>query len=313
MATASIFSLVTDRDWARTETLYFSGSYEFTTEEVIVDENSISCSFNINYTKSNAYSLNNNIYNVRTKTQFFGYSGQFPMLQNEGDDNLITNEFLPAQQGNAIVKLLWGRAEAIAPMPPIREYCEAKIINKTVSSTTIRVSYRFKIWAGWTTDNQKNNTVLSVNNITINTVAHTVDTNEVPFSYQTDLVDVEKKYELETNELFQIQSSEPIEDRLSYQTYEKIVSAYDTDRRVITFTLLNPIKVEINDATKYEIGETKERYIDVDDEFSIKDEHSEWILNNSGGIAVFKVIQCNPTWNGFYQKRITAIMLNDTI
>lgn len=313
LATAGNWLFEADRDWARSETLYFSGSYEFTTEEVIVDENSISCSFNINYTKSKAGNLYNDMYNVMNRTQFFGHLFQFPHIVQEGDDNLSTNEFLPAQQGTAIAQFLWAKAEAVAPMPSAREYCEAKIINKTASSTTIRVSYRFKIWAGWTTDNQQNNTVLSVNNITINTVANTVDTDEVHFSYQTDLVDVEKKYELETNELFQVQSTDPIEDRLSYQTYEKITSSYDTDRRIITFTLLNPIKVEINDATKYEIGETKERYIDVDDEFNIKDEHSEWILNNAGGIAVFKVIQCNPIWNGSYQKRITAIMLDDTI
>lgn len=312
VATAGVFSLETDRDWARTETLYLTGNYEFVTEEVITDENSISCSFNINYIKSSADSLDNSLYNVRNKTSFFGFGGQFPFLQSEGDDNLSTDKFLEAQQGTAIAQFLWGKAEAVAPMPSLKEYCEAKIINKTSASTTIKVSYRFKIWAGWTTDNQQENTVLCVNNITINTLANTVDTAEVSFSYQGELINVEKKYELETNELFQAQAEDLLEEKLSYQTYQKIIDAYDIDRRIITFDLLNPIKIRINDADKYESGKVQERYMDVDDEFNIQDEHSNWILNNNGQMATFKVIQCNPVWDGSYHKIIVAIMLDDS-
>lgn len=303
MATAGVFSLEADRDWARTETLYLTGSYEFITEEVIADESSISCSFNINYIRSSTDNLNDSLYNVRNKTSFFGFGGGFPLLENDNDYNLSTNKFLESKQGTAIAQFLWAKAEAVAPMPSLKEYCEAKIINKTSAFTTIKVSYRFKIWAGWTTDNQQENTVLCVNNITINTVANTVDTTDSPFSYQEELIDIERKYELETNELFQVGSEDLTQDRLSYKTYQKIVDAYDTDRRIITFDLLNPIKQTINDSEKFEAGREESRYLDTDDEFDIYDEHNVFM-------GTFKVLQGNPIWDGSYHKRITAILVD---
>ena len=95
----------------------------------------------------------------------------------------------------------------------------------------------------------------------------------------------------------------PTEERLSYKTFEEITDKYDVDRRIITFDLLNPIKLKMYDSQKYEKGKDEERYLDCDDEFSIYDEYNKYIGD-------FKVIKSNPIWDGSYHKIITAILID---
>lgn len=299
-AVAGLFSIQTDVDWARTETLFYSGNYEFTTNEVIDFGSAISCKFIINYTKSMTDSLNDSLYNKSSRTVFFGYGGQFPMLRNSGDDNLSSDKFLDAQNGTAIAQLLWAKAEAKAQMPNINEYCYAEIVNKTSSSTTIKVNFRFKIWAGWSTDNQSNNTVLSVNNITIKTYANTIDTNELEFEYNKPDRITEKPYQLETNELFQTELTTSNQDKLSYQTFQEITNEYNIDKKIISFDLLNVEKYIIDDTSRYTNGKNESRYLDVDDVFDFYGIDNQFV-------GTFKIIQCNPIWDGSYFKRVVAI------
>lgn len=293
---------ILDEDYARTEALFFKGEYEFTTNVVINDLKSLACNFVINYTKSDTdslYGYGRNYWIIDNKTAFFGFGGEFPMSAEQ----LETTKFLDVKNGVAIAKTILNYSEIIAYSPKQTEYCNAEVIETTESYTKIRVKYNFRIWAAWSGDNGwEGNTVLCVDKITINTTANTVDTDEKTFHYQGNMVNTERKYELETNELFQTTLDERDENKLSYKTYEKIANAFDVDRRIITFDLLNPVKVEIDDNIKYTEGRTQERYLDTDDEFSIYDGHDEYIGD-------FKVIQSNPVWDGSYHKIITAMLI----
>ena len=299
---AGLFGAPIDKDWARTETIYYSGEYKFQTDKVITDTSSLSCRFSINYIKSDGDPLRDDNFNKPNRTVFFRAGSYFPILLNEGDDSLVTDKFLDAKQGTAKAQFLWGTADIIAPMPSTPEYCKVTDVVKIDTGYEITVAYKFKIWAGWTTDNQAENTVLCVNNITITTVANTVDIKEIPFLWQDGIIDIERKYELETNELFQTSGTESKHDKLSYQTYQEIAKAFKEDRRIISFNLLNLPKIVVNEGLVFENGKVQERYIDSEDEFSIYDEHNEYMGD-------FKVVQCNPIWDGSFNKRITAIFV----
>lgn len=302
-----IFGALLDIGYPRTEALFFSGSYSFDTEEVISDINSVSCSFTINYTDTSGSILidNEGSQKAQNITSFF-YT--FPSSDSStmvGEEN----QYLPVENAKEIVSYPFGATSVMVYAPIEKEYCRVTKVQKTATGYKITIAYKFRIWGGWTFDSSggafatNKSRVLSVNSIKIKTFANTVDTNEIDFLYQDDLVNTERKYELETNELFQAKSTDDEVDRLSYKTYQKVVDAYDTDRRIITFDLLNPVKVNINDNEKFETGEEESRYLDTDDEFDIYDEHNDLM-------GAFKVIQSNPIWDGSYHKRITAILVD---
>lgn len=301
----NIFGMTIDEGFPRAEALFFVGTHEFDTEEVLADIDSVACKFTINYTKSNTNSITAANQKTIAKTAFWDYPFQFPVLENEYDNNLTLeeNKFLPAEDGVEVVSALFRSETYVASAPYNQEYCKVDKVIKTSTGYHIKIKYCFRIWGAWTTDNNSNNKALSVNYINIKTVANTVDVEELPFEYQKNLTSTEREYELETNELFQTTLDDSDEEKLSYQTYEKIVNAYDTDRRIITFDLLNPLKAQINDGEKFEGGNEKVRYLDTDDEFNIYDEHNKFM-------GTFKVLQSNPIWDGAYHKRITAILVD---
>ena len=306
----NIFGGVVDEGFPRTEALFIAGTYEFDTEEVLSDINSVACKFTINYDKVKTNNITRDRQKITGQTAFFSY--QYPISEDQEyvQRGLIgeQNEFLPAENAEEIVTALFAKETYKVSAPYRREYCEVEKVTKTADGYKVKIKYCFRIWGGWTLDTTgsrhfNEGIVLSVNFINITTVATTVDVAEIPFFYQNELVNTERKYELETNELFQANSEDLEQDRLSYKTYQKIVEAYDTDRRIITFDLLNPIKQTINDSEKFEAGREESRYLDTDDEFDIYDEHNVFM-------GTFKVLQGNPIWDGSYHKRITAILVD---
>ena len=66
--------------------------------------------------------------------------------------------------------------------------------------------------------------------------------------------------------------------------------------------MLNPIKEFVDDKEVYTNGLAQERYLDVNDIFEIYDVNDNYM-------GKFRVIQSNPIWQGFYHKRITAILV----
>lgn len=296
---------------ARTESLFLFDSYNITSTEVITDTNSVSCEFAISCTKSKVNEINEQTYNIPFRSSVF-VNNVFPMEEEEivfdtpieVENGKATSSSLAMGLDTIFTSVYSDTANAISKV----EGCNIKLKNQTDYGTTFNVDYLFKIWGAWV--NQETNdfnssisgNAICANNIEIVIKANTVDTNESSFSYRDKLATNERQYELETNELFQTTLEEPETEKLSYKTYKKIVDAFSTDRRIITFDLLNPIKVQIDDTKRYEKGEKEERYIDTDDEFSIYDEHNNYIGD-------FKVIQSNPIWDGSYHKIITAMLI----
>lgn len=305
---SNLFGLITvSVARARTESLFKFGSYDIITNEVITDTDSVSCEFTLHCTKSKINETTEKTYNVPFRSSLF-INNEFPIEQKEITFNTPIEVENATAKSVSLFSFVIPYNQSVAIPATKTEGCTIKLKNQTDNNTTFNLDYLFKVWGAWVngyTDDitiKKDGYAICVNKIEIVTKANTVDTSEYSFSYKDRLTTSEKQYELETNELFQTTLEEPETDRLSYKTYKKIADAFSNDRRIITFDLLNPIKVKIDDAKKYEKGENEERYIDTDDEFSIYDEHNNYIGD-------FKVIQSNPIWDGSYHKRITAIQL----
>lgn len=237
------------------------------------------------------------------------------------DSNIGSRYYLKETESDGFLETNFGEATANAYLFPDRtieaiidtedEYCRAKIIAKDANSFKVKVQYKFKVWNAWSEQTSESTTYpetrneIYVRDIKIITTINTVDTTTQEFEYFKNENFGKKKYELETNELFQIELGEQDENKLSYKTYEEITKYYDTDRRVITFDLINPVKTTFDDSINYTSGSVSERYLDTNDEFSIYNEHNQYIGD-------FRVIQSNPVWDGSYHKIITAIMLDDS-
>lgn len=296
-----------EKVYARSEIVYFYGGYEFEVDDkVIEDMNSLSCSVQINYTKSKVKPLNDTNWNLENRTGFFGNRDDFVPITNQetGETQIFTTtEFIPS--GDAYDNVVWlgvDKGGAKADAPAIFEYFRPRVIAKTNSKTRIEVDFVLKIWTAWNEENEGSETAFCVQDFTINTTANTVATEQVDFDYTNKGASVEKGYTLETNELFQTTLETPKEERLSYYTFNNIVNKYKKDRRIITFDLLNPIKEFVNDKEVYTNGLAQERYLDVNDIFEIEDVNGNYM-------GKFRVIQSNPIWQGFYHKRITAILV----
>ena len=183
------------------------------------------------------------------------------------------------------------------------------LIKKNKQSLILTIEYKFRIWAGWCDKEVKltgaysaKEQVLSVNNITIEVKASTIKTDKQFFKYiNPQLINKKESiYELENSELMMYNSNDLEQNKLSYKTAQSILSHYNIDRRIITFDLLNPKRYEINEGTVYDITETNLRYIQENDIFTIYDEHFK-------SMGDFRVIKCNPIWDGSFHILITAI------
>lgn len=340
-----------EKVYARSEAVYYYGGYEFEVDDkVIEDMNSLSCSVQINYTKSKVKPLNDTNWNLEKRTAFFNNVSDFIPVVNEETGEVqvfTTTEFIPS--GDGYDNVVWfgiDRGGAKADAPAIFEYFRPRVIAKTNSKTRIEVDFVLKIWTAWNEENEGSETAYCVQDFTINTTANTVSTEQVEFGYTSKGASVERGYTLETNELFQttlmsyqvanvdsttegtyyilneqgeyeevelpanfVQGTTyysyretPKEEKLSYYTFNNIVNKYNKDRRIISFDLLNPIKETFDDSKVYTNGAVQERYLDVNDIFEIEDVNGNYM-------GKFRVIQSNPIWQGFYHKRITAILV----
>ena len=280
---------------------------------------------------------------------FNNVSDFVPVVNEETGEVQVftTTEFIPS--GDGYDNVVWfgiDRGGAKADAPAIFEYFRPKVIAKTSSKTRIEVDFVLKIWTAWNEENEGSETAYCVQDFTINTTANTVSTEQVEFGYTSKGTNVERGYTLETNELFQttlmsyqvanvdsttegtyyilneqgeyeevelpasfVQGTTyysyretPKEEKLSYYTFNNIVNKYNKDRRIISFDLLNPIKETFDDSKVYTNGVVQERYLDVNDIFEIYDVNENYM-------GKFRVIQSNPIWQGFYHKRITAILV----
>lgn len=318
-----------------------------TDESTINRNTKLSCNLNIRYTESDGDEITANTYNRAYKTAFFSEhtfpfkieadgtinSGKDGYFRVSNDDDTIvhseTTNFLKDGYSEEIIYVNEKYNDRLLlDVPGKNQYCRAKIkqvIGENIidengnttkaEKTTILVEYGFLIWEGYHyTDTSvafpksgKVRKVLCVDDITITTVADTFTATPVDFEFKTNYKGRERKYELETNELFQFYESNSAGSRLnlSYKIANTILENYNTDRRIVTFDLLNTTKYEIDDTDKYDIyGATNEsRYLDVDDEFDLYGEHGEFN-------GIFKVLKANGIWDGVYYKKITAILIS---
>ena len=310
------------------------------------------CDFEIRYTQSEGDVIDRDAYKFPGKTAFFSenifpfkyengikVTGKDGYFRNAADEivHSTSNYFIQCEGSTAVATVMilpqeqYTHTDYVGVPPPQggMQYCKAEIIQVagepikdsgentvTATETKIRVSYRFAIWAAFNHNDavSKKSTVLCVDEIAIKVKIDSLSFSVVDFVYTADNVTKERKYELETNELFQFYAANAAGSatNLSRKIAEAVIDSYSTDRRIITFDLLKMEKYQFDDANKYfnvandtsPFLSNEPRYIDVDDEFDLYGEHGEFN-------GTFKVLKANGIWDGAYHKNITAILVSD--
>lgn len=313
------------KSFARTESLYTEGSFEFYVDRVITD---CSCEFSINYTKylynvghfSSNNRLNEDNYKSQNITILFR-DEPFSTTTNDGNPNISSitseNEFLSLKKPIAEILTFLGVKKIEVPFGSYTskdQYVQALISYKSETQTKIKVRYRLRNWTASYEDkilvlNQPNINALMIDSINVKTYATTLETKSNKFNYKIDSESEDYAYNLESNELMQYVENQSEDTRLSKITAQKIFDNFSEDRQIITFDLLNPIKQTIDDNLQYNNASENYRFIESNDTFEIFriDE-----TNKESSMGIFRVIKCNAVWNGFYHKQITAIKLKNS-
>lgn len=339
-----------EKVYARSEAVYYYGGYEFEVDDkVIEDMNSLSCSVQINYTKSKVKPLNETNWNLEKRTAFFNNVSDFVPVINEGTGEtqvFTTTEFIPSSDGYDNVVWLIDRGGAKADAPAVFEYIRPKVIAKTSSKTRIEVDFVLKIWTAWNEENEGSETAYCVKDFTINTTANTVSTEQVEFGYTSKGANVERGYTLETNELFQttlmsfqvenVDSTtegtyyvlneqgeyEEVELPSGYVAGKTYYSYKETPKEeklsYYTFNnIVNKYKKDRRIISFDLLNPIKETFDDskvytnglAQERYLDVNDIFEIYDVDKNYMGKFRVIQSNPIWKGFYHKRITAILV----
>ena len=160
------------------------------------------------------------------------------------------------------------------------------------TGTTITFNITTDIWTGYSqyfNISSRNKFFLNVaNKLNFTITASTINQKTREFSYG----DGENIYELESNELLQYTDTTPTEDLLSYKISKKIMEEFESNKQVVSFTLLNCTnRLKPGDLIKIK---------DVNDEYL----GQYYDSNGNIQISYFEVISYRPRWNGKYYAEV---------
>lgn len=306
----------------RTEEGYIRGRFIIKTDEVVADPNSVSVSVNVEYDR---YEKNDDIINS----------------SNFDSEKLIYTSIINSQNKKNTEPLLrdGGVERAVAVFYRTlfgfeydKERLEEndyegkvtkKILKNADGTLDIVVDYKILVWSAANSQTLEivfaipvgsNILAFLAKKITFTVKSNTVETTELEFQYNIDdfIENSEaarataKTYQMETNEFLQTEETSDPTDRMSYKIASQVFDAFDKNRPIITFDLLN--------CEKYKIGD-RERYLESGDQIMVLDEFGQYIgeeLDENGELipGVFEIIKVENKWNGSYHKIVTAKQIN---
>lgn len=308
--------------YLKSEEGYIAGSFTIKTDEVIKDLNSLSVAINIEYDK---YEKSDDI------TSFDNYNSSRLIYTGIISDSNKTNSYQLTTQSHiervstfysdSIFGIRTGSA-TLSPLP-FNQRITKRVIKNPDGTINIIVDYVILVWSA----GNSANTELSIGiitdkmvranlakNITFSIKANTVETTELEFQYNIDAFienseasrAAAKTYEMVTNEFLQTKETSNISDRMSYRLAKEVFDAFDKNRPIITFDLLN--------CEKYKIGD-RERYLESGDQIMVLDQFGQYIgeeLDENGELipGVFEIIKIKNKWDGSFHKVITAKQIN---
>ena len=116
-----------------------------------------------------------------------------------------------------------------------------------------------------------------------------------------------KNYPIESNEFLQTDENLGEKQRQSYTISQQIFNAFDQDRTIVSFLLLN--------CERYEI-DNEYRYLKAEDLIYIKDENDEYLNNEDASgnqtPAVFEIIKTRPVWDGTFSMEVVCRKIDMT-
>lgn len=306
----------------REEYYMHSGSITIETDQVITDTNTIAISLSIEYDK---YHTDKDIVSKSNYTGSNSVYKQIMTSENKQNDSLLTAmDKLPYE--NAVIRVARGdlfgarfwfdelKCNYGFPSNTISYKCK-KLSNEHIQIT---IYYNICTWWGkswaeagkWSQSNSADLWVAKRLNFSVS--ANTVTAREIEFNYsRDDELDYGnakgKNYPIESNEFLQTDENQGMTDRQSYTLSKQIFNAFDQDRTIVSFTLLN--------CERYEI-DNEYRYLKAEDLICIKDENDEYLnnedVNGNQTPAIFEVIKTRPKWDGSFSMEVTCRKIDMT-
>lgn len=314
---------ITGALYNRTEEGYIRGRFIIKTDEVIADPNSVSVSVNVEYDR---YEKNND--DIINSNNFD--SGKLiytSIINSENKKN--TEPLLGDDRVKRAVAVFYRQLLGFdydkedLEMNDYEGKVTKKILKNADGTLDIIVDYKTLVWSAANSQSLEivfaiplgsNILAFLAKKITFTVKANTVETTELEFQYNIDdfIENSEaarataKTYKMETNEFLQTEETSDPTDRMSYKIASQVFDAFDKNRPIITFDLLN--------CEKYKIGD-RERYLESGDQIMVLDQFGQYIgeeLDENGELipGVFEIIKVENKWNGSYHKIVTAKQIN---
>lgn len=307
---------------ARDEAISNYISLSIETDEIITDTNNVSVGLTLYYSK---YYADGDFITGSNMSSYKPVYNQIYKSQYKTNDSLLTaTEKLPYSHSELVGRHIawtdwWNESDKLDKFPPSNRL-NVKCQKLSNDHFKITVSGWVCTWWGYNYSKAdkwgqrgNNSTLLVAEKIGLTISANTVEAREIEFVYSRDDEQdygnaIGKNYSIESNEFLQTDENLGETYRQSYKTSKQIFDAYDQDRTIVSFTLLN--------CEKYKVDGTY-RYLQAEDLIYIKDENDEYIsdeLNANGEqiASIFEVIKTRPKWDGSFSMEVTCRKIDMT-
>lgn len=309
----------------RAEDLYYHGAFSFETDEVIKDLNSLTVSLEVEYDHyyKDGYDGRINGSNYNSGGMVFTFLASEDYKTNK-DGKLTELGGVPQMPMRRQGVGIGGFEEDKAFR---RTAQDASYINKKISINNgvvkVTVDFSFRVWsAGNKTETNFIGMIVddcyanSATKATFTVKANTVNTEELEFKYNIDEFNLNtdasrfsaKTYEMVTNEFLQTEIEQEDDAKMSYSLSNQVFNAYDKNRPLITFQLLN--------CKKYNDPNTGyQRYLQSEDLIQLEDVNKQMIgeeFDEEGNVIAdtFEIVKVENIWDGSFNKIISCIKID---
>ena len=303
--------------YSRNEYYRHSGSFTIETDEIITNTNSIAVKLTLEYDKY--HDTSNHLTSSNYNSALSAYKTIYANAYKTNTSKLNATTNLPYEtSGMKIVTFGLFGLEISSQTAYLSENYPRNSISYSVKKLAndhyqITVYYNIVTWWGksWAQGDKWGQSSTSdlwvATKLKFALTANTVSAREVEFEYARDESQnysnaVGKNYNIDSNEFIQTDENTSPAQRTSYALSNEIFNAFDTDRAIVSFTLLN--------CEKYLIG-GEYRYLRSEDLIYIQDENDELIsdeINANGELvpSVFEIIKARPIWDGTFSMEIVC-------
>lgn len=317
----------------KNEYYYHSGSFTIETDTVISDPNSIAVELTLEYDQyhidRNTQGLNpTNL--ISASNYNSNVSAYEPMkieaYKTNGETRLTAQTNLPYETSSLkVTAAIFGFEQQNSPLsnafPPTNIMTDIKKVYVAGGGEHYQITVRYSVCTWWGKNYHETNVyattssadLMAVKKIKFKITANKVNARNSEFTYKRDVTSsyrnaIGKNYDIDSNELIQTEEETIYTNRTSYQISNEIFDAFDTDRSVVSFILLN--------CDKYLVGE-EQRYLRTEDLIYIEDENGELISDDiaaNGDMvpSVFEIIKTRPIWDGTFSMEIVCRKIDMT-